>query len=76
MSASETPRIASPQPAPMPVADIDPNREAQPTAAEIDAVGPAKKVSVARARLEAFFDESSFEEIGGGMAESNQAIYI
>ena len=34
----------------------------EPTKAEIDAVGPAKKVSVARSRLEALFDPGTFEE--------------
>ena len=44
----------------------------EPTPAEIEAVGPAKKVSVARARLEALFDPGTFEEIGGGVLHRSQ----
>ena len=42
-------------------------RAQTPTPAELTAVGPAKKVSVARARLECLFDPGTFEEIGGGV---------
>ena len=54
MSVTHDPSAA---PAPSPTAST-------PSDAEIAAVGEARRVSVARARLEALFDPGTFDEIG------------
>ena len=54
MSVTHDPSAPSPQPA----------ASARPNEAEIAAVGEARRISVARARLEALFDPGTFDEIG------------
>ena len=51
----------------VPAASPNPAPAAPPARAEIEVVGAGRRVSVARARLEALCDPGTFEEIGAGV---------